>query len=660
MKCPKCDFKNTPDTRFCGQCGTELNPSEAPTETIRTITKKIERGSLFAGRYELIEEIGSGGMGNVYKVFDQKIQEMIALKLIRPEIGTDKAVIERFSRELKTARKIAHRNVCRMFDIGEESGTHFITMEFVTGEDLRSLIKRIGQLPIGKTIDIARQICEGLAEAHTLGIVHRDLKPQNIMLDKEGKVKIMDFGIARSFWAKGVTMTGTIIGTPEYMSPEQAEGKEADQRSDLYSLGIILFEALTGKVPFEGETPISVALKHKTEMPPNPRNLNSLIPEDLNSLILRCLEKDKEKRYQTASEIVSDLEKIEKGIPTTQRVQPEKKPATAREITIKFKMKKILLPGGVILALAALAVGIWLFFLRPKPSGPLGSRPNGQGQKEDLSMAEKKPSQESAEGDEKKNIEDKIRNGLIAAQDAYDNGNYQECLNQSSAILNLDPNNSKAQTYIAKAREKLTAAKTASKAEASLTIEQEFWKSTAKFDTAGAYEAYLKKYPSGQFRDLAQERLAAIRESEKSRSQKPKAPEEKPVLKKEPPEKDLPVAINLIQLPPEKIRSYNDKIKQIIVTEFPKEIKVQGPVYLTLSVSPEGKISVDSMTDNDLVVLPPERRDFVKQTIRTAVHSVLLEPPKDRQDRPVRVENWQVSFTCGTFQGKLVLSSISI
>jgi serine/threonine protein kinase len=205
--------------------------------------KDIERGSFLFGRYEVVEEIGSGGMGKVYRVFDKKINEMVALKLIRPEIGTDRAIIERFSQELKTARKIAHRNVCRMFDIGEEAGTHFITMEFVTGEDLRSLIKRIGQLTVGKTIDIAKQIGEGLAEAHALGIVHRDLKPQNIMIDREGKPKIMDFGIARFIRMKGVTAPGTIIGTPEYMSPEQAEGKETDQRSDLYSLGIILFEA---------------------------------------------------------------------------------------------------------------------------------------------------------------------------------------------------------------------------------------------------------------------------------------------------------------------------------------------------------------------------------------------------------------------------------
>jgi serine/threonine protein kinase len=660
MKCPKCYFRNSPDTRFCGQCGTELNPAEAPTETIQTSVRDIERGDLFAGRYEVVEGIGSGGMGKVYKVFDKKIHEMIALKLIKPEIETDKAIIERFSQELKTARKITHRNVCRMFDIGEEAGTHFITMEYVTGEDLRSLINRIGQLTVGKTIDIAKQICEGLAEAHAMGIVHRDLKPQNIMIDREGKVKIMDFGIARFIMARGVTITGTIIGTPEYMSPEQAEGKEVDQRSDLYSLGIILFEALTGRVPFEGGTPLSIAMKHKTELPPHPRKLNIQIPADLNSLILRCLEKEKEKRYKTAFELISALEKIEKGIPTTQRVLPEEKPLTAREITIKFKMKKVLVPGGVILALAVLAVGIWLLWLRPTPPGPVVSRTDGLSQNPERSAAEHKPPVDQPEQDEKKKNEEKIRSGLTAAQNAFEKGNYQECLNQCLDLLKIDPNNAQAQTYANLAREKLAAIKTIARVDTSFAVEAEFWKSTVKIDRAGAYEAYLKKYPEGQFRDLARERIKAIQESEKSKSQQQKPPEEKPILKKEPTEKEVQPAVKLIQLPPEKIHLYNEKIKRIIVTAFPEEIKVQGPVYLTLSVSAEGKISVDTITDTDLSVSPGEKREFVKQTIVTAVSSVLLEPPKDRRDKLVRIENWQVSYTCGVFQGKLILSSISI
>ena len=167
-------------------------------------------------------------MGRVYKVFDTKINEKVALKLIRPEVASDRETIERFSNELKLARKISHRNVCRMFDLGEAEGAHFITMEYVPGEDLKKLIRMSGQLGVGTAISMAKQVCEGLAEAHRLGIVHRDLKPQNIMVDEEGHARIMDFGIARSLKAKGITGAGVMIGTPEYMSPEQVEGKEVD------------------------------------------------------------------------------------------------------------------------------------------------------------------------------------------------------------------------------------------------------------------------------------------------------------------------------------------------------------------------------------------------------------------------------------------------
>ncbi|TET25767.1 MAG: hypothetical protein E3J76_01025, partial [Candidatus Aminicenantes bacterium] len=246
--------------------------------------------------------------------------------------------------------------VCRMYDLNEEEGTPYITMEYVTGEDLKSLVKRIGKIPVDKAVSIAKQICEGLAEAHRIGVVHRDLKPSNIMIDREGNVRIMDFGIAHSLKAKNITREGVMIGTPEYMSPEQVEGKKIDQRSDIYSLGIIIFEMATGRAPFEGETPLSIAMKHKSEEPPDPRKINAQIPDDLSRLILKCMEKDKEKRHQRAEELLSELTKIE--IPPTKKTFLKKKPEA--EIP-KKRFQSFVVPGIIILLVIIIAAG-YLFF----------------------------------------------------------------------------------------------------------------------------------------------------------------------------------------------------------------------------------------------------------------------------------------------------------
>jgi tetratricopeptide (TPR) repeat protein len=368
-KCPKCQSDNPDSATFCADCGTQL-PSIKDievTETMEAPKEELTTGSTFAGRYQIIEELGRGGMGRVYRVLDKQLNEEIAIKLIKPDIGSDKKTIERFRNELKIARKIVQKNIGRMFDLNEDKGTYYITMEYVPGQDLKGLIRQSGQLAIGTTISLANQICDGLVEAHKLGVVHRDLKPGNIMIDKEGTVRIMDFGIARSLKAKGITGAGVMIGTPEYMSPEQVEAKEVDQRSDIYSLGIIMYEMLTGRLPFEADTPFAVGVKHKSEKPQDPKKYNSQISDDLNRLILKCLEKDKEKRYQNAGEVKAELEKIEQGLPTTDRVIPKKKPLTSREVTVQLSMKKLLIPAMVIVAIAIIGFIIWQLLPKKQP-----------------------------------------------------------------------------------------------------------------------------------------------------------------------------------------------------------------------------------------------------------------------------------------------------
>lgn len=382
MKCPTCETNNPKTAHFCLGCGTpfpeEASPGagEAPgehgpgfqpsfTKTLETTADALARGVLFAGRFEIIEELGAGGMGRVYRAFDRKIEEEVALKLIRPEIAAEKRTVERFRNEIKTALKISHKNVCRTRDLHEDGKTLFITMEYVRGEDLKSLIKRTRVLAAGTAVSIARQLAEGLGEAHRLGVVHRDLKPANIMIDRDGSAKIMDFGIARSLGGGRITGEGAVIGTPEYMSPEQVEGKPADERADIYALGVILFEMATGRPPFEGETPLSVAHKHRYEPVPEPRAINPQIPPALDRLILRCLEKEREKRYQTTEELIADLTAVEETLPTADRAHSarsatKRKTSTSKKLTVELTPRKLLIPAAALALLAAV-----LFLWRP-------------------------------------------------------------------------------------------------------------------------------------------------------------------------------------------------------------------------------------------------------------------------------------------------------
>ncbi|MGA9885132.1 MAG: protein kinase [Candidatus Acidiferrales bacterium] len=257
-------------------------------------------------RYELLAEAGHGSMGNVYKARDRETGETVALKLLKPEIASDQTMVERFKKELLFARKITHKNVCRVYDFNRIGGIAYTSMEFVEGDSLRAVLNRFGGLPLRKGLDVALQMCSALQEAHAQGIVHRDLKPENVMVDAQGNVKIMDFGIARSMDAM-TRLTGSMVGTPAYMAPEQVSGKQVDFRTDIYALGLILYEIFTGQPAFQAENAVAVALKQMREAAKAPHEIDASIPFGIERAIMKCLQKDPANRFQSVSQLADTL-----------------------------------------------------------------------------------------------------------------------------------------------------------------------------------------------------------------------------------------------------------------------------------------------------------------------------------------------------------------
>jgi serine/threonine protein kinase/tetratricopeptide (TPR) repeat protein len=325
-------------------------------------------GHLLAQRYEVLSQLGEGGMGAVYKARDVELGRMVALKVIRPDLARNRAMLDRFKQELILATQVTHRNVVRIYDLGEAEGLKFITMEYVEGEDLASVLHRRTKLPPQEAVSIIEQVCRALEAAHNVGVIHRDLKPQNIMEEKSGRILVMDFGLAKTLEGDRMTQTGAVVGTMEYMSPEQALAGNLDQRSDIFSLGLIFYELLTGATPFRAESALASLIKRTQERVVPVSELDSSVPAELSQIVGRCLERDVALRYQSASELLADLE-LWMGTGKSGIIAARLRPGPNRWVA----ENKPLLAG--VTGLLLLLVAVLAYFLaRPKAVAPFDAR----------------------------------------------------------------------------------------------------------------------------------------------------------------------------------------------------------------------------------------------------------------------------------------------
>ena len=388
MICPSCRTQNPEGAITCLKCSSSLSiriappqstpsdqtvrlssadPASADHEAMQTIAPPsnfsewargqalyatpvslvLPEGVEIGHRYKVLKLLGVGGMGSVYRVHDRELDRDVALKLIRGDIANNPQTLERFKREIQLSSRVTHKNVLRAFDLGETEGIKYLTMEYVEGDDLAGLLKREKRLPIPRVLAIFRQICEGLQAAHQKGVIHRDLKPQNVMIDAQDHVYLMDFGLAKMVEQSGMTQTGAVVGTPYYMSPEQVKGETAGPQSDIYSLGVILYEMVTGAVPFTGKSVFEVMMQRMQKAPPPAAQANPEIPGYLQKILDRCLAVDPAVRYQSAAEILADLDS-----------------ATFRP-TLRYTIhrRRWLKPAAAALVVAAVlaAGGFWLY-----------------------------------------------------------------------------------------------------------------------------------------------------------------------------------------------------------------------------------------------------------------------------------------------------------
>jgi TolB-like protein/tetratricopeptide (TPR) repeat protein len=356
-QCPKCNSENTDTARFCSDCGTQLGPSKdipSVTKTLQTPVKTLTKGSTFAGRYKIIEELGRGGMGVVYKAEDTKLKRTVALKFLPPELTHIPDVKDRFMREAQAAAALDHPNICTVYELDEAEEKTFISMAYMEGQSLRKKLES-GPLELDEALRIALQVAQGLQMAHKNGVVHRDIKSANIMVTEDMQAKIMDFGLARMTGGTLITQEGTAMGTIAYMSPEQAQGEEVDHRTDIWSLGVVLYEMFGGQLPFVGEQDQAVVYSILNRKPKPITDLRSEIPVSIGQVVDKALEKNPDERYQQIDELLDDLKSISAGI------MPEEIKARLRKAKLRRRKRIILYAGAAGFLIIATLVVLTLF-----------------------------------------------------------------------------------------------------------------------------------------------------------------------------------------------------------------------------------------------------------------------------------------------------------
>jgi beta-lactam-binding protein with PASTA domain/predicted Ser/Thr protein kinase len=386
---------------------------------------------VLAGRYEIASLLGQGGMARVFQGTDRVLDRTVAIKVLSPQFADDDQFVARFRREAQSAAGLNHPNIVGVYDTGDQGDVHFIVMEYVEGRTLRDVIRADGPLLPERAAEIGEAVARALSSAHQAGLVHRDIKPGNIMLTREGEVKVMDFGIARTSTGDTLTQTAAILGTASYLSPEQAQGLSVDARSDIYSLGCVLYEMLTGRAPFIGDSPVAIAYMHVKEDPVPPSRLNQDVPPTLDSVVLKCMAKNPANRYETAEELRADLERARRGLPTlatplmADATEVVTGPVGAGETAVmtgvppdeqEGRRRWWLIALGVILALAAL--GLAAFFLvrslLPPPTELVGV-PNVVGEPEDDAVDTLEDAGFGVQVDTE--FDPEVRRGLVISQD---------------------------------------------------------------------------------------------------------------------------------------------------------------------------------------------------------------------------------------------------